>query len=122
MATTKADLFHDDLHALMRKYGFEVGPDGSPLADAFYALHEAVEAALDAKGPALACDHCGALVTRLYAVREAADSLVSLCAPCRDGAVWRAAVPEEEDLSGEESELDAALRFERWANRGLGKW
>ena len=85
MATTKADLFHDDLCEILRKHGIEVPGtklDKPDFGAAFDDFVLAVEAVLDAKEPALRCDHCGGLVTRLFVQRKAE---LSVCSLCRDG-------------------------------------
>lgn len=119
MATTKADLFHDDLCAILRKHGLEPQPtklENQGFALAFDGLMEAVEELFDARGPALSCDHCGALVTRLCAVREPKGSLIAVCSQCRDG-IERDLAERDDPANGPESEGS----FNAWANRGMAR-
>lgn len=115
MATTKYDHFHDDLHALMRKYGLEVGPDKSDLANAFYALSEEAERAIDAQGPAHPCEHCGGLFTRLHLARDPKGDTLGLCWACRDG-IERDIDEQNDPANGPDEHA-----FNLWANRGLGR-
>jgi hypothetical protein len=119
MATTKTDLFHDDLCAILRKHGIEPQPTkltNPEFALAFDDLMEEVEKIHEAQGPAFACDHCGGLFKKLHAERKAQ---LSLCAQCHALPLGDSTGAEHPDDGGE---MESQASLTRWANPGIGKW
>ena len=117
MATTPYDRFHDDLMALLRSHGLDVSPDTSLLAVALYGFSEEVEKALDAKGAAHKCEHCSALVTRLYMQRDLKGGHLAVCARCHDMIDLDLA-----EINDPRNAPESEASLLRWANPGIGKW